>query len=534
MTILQGTQSSQFSTQTDSGSSWAPSASASAQSSQIESSQETTESVQQAQSTQGVASEAASATASPELIPEESEPDAEELPKPTFTIPAEVLAKAKAAKEGTAESYWTHKLYVGPDDAKIKVHYCKSKHTTENVLQRYFLDKPVLGFDIEWLIGATAYSPPKKNVSLIQIASEDRIILIHLGCFPKDSVDDLVAPTLKKMMEDASILKCGVAIKADCTRMRKYLEINTHGIFELSHLHKLVTYSATQEYGLINKRLCSLTDQAQTHLGLPIFKGEVRGSDWSEALSMDQILYAASDAYAGYAIFRELERKRLALKPRPPRPFPAEENKPIRLASGVEIAAPPTEDAKEDAPRKTSGEALAQDTADIELECEDAAETTGKGKPTAKATPKPEKAVDPIVEAAAQFALKYKTAHPKSTASPAQVRAYHIWYSHPELSIEDIAAKLRDPPLQTATVTSYILEALRLEGRGVIGSVAWLVDPLRKTEEGRDDAEIRGLRVEKERLRGLIESLKGDQRNAWRYKGLVKIVGGVGRMGEKK
>lgn len=208
----------------------------------------------------------------------------------SFAIPPDIFAAAKAAEPGTADSFWTHKLYTGPDAAKVKVHYCKSRHTTEAVLQKHFLNKPILGFDIEWKMDSSRYASAKKNVSLIQIACEDRIILSHLALFPRDTLQELVAPTLKRIMEDENVTKCGVAIKADCTRLRKFLNINVKGIFELSHLHRLIKYSDSGEYGLINKKLVSLTAQAEEHLELPIFKGEVRGSDWSEPLNMEQIL----------------------------------------------------------------------------------------------------------------------------------------------------------------------------------------------------------------------------------------------------
>ena len=72
----------------------------------------------------------------------------------------------------------------------------------------------------------------------------------------------------------------GVAIKADCTRLRKFLGIDTQGIFELSHLYKLVKYSS-EDVKKINKTLVSLAQQVQEHLQLPLAKGDVRMSDWS-------------------------------------------------------------------------------------------------------------------------------------------------------------------------------------------------------------------------------------------------------------
>ena len=72
----------------------------------------------------------------------------------------------------------------------------------------------------------------------------------------------------------------GVAIKADCTRLRKFLSIDSHGLFELSHLYKLVKFSSG-DVKKINKALVSLAQQVQEHLQLPLAKGDVRMSDWS-------------------------------------------------------------------------------------------------------------------------------------------------------------------------------------------------------------------------------------------------------------
>ncbi|KFY63072.1 hypothetical protein V496_04234 [Pseudogymnoascus sp. VKM F-4515 (FW-2607)] len=435
----------------------------------------------------------------------------------SFVLPPEVLQKAKDAAPDTPDSFWTHRLYTGPDNAKVKVHYCKSRHTTESVLQKHFLGKPILGFDIEWKIDATRFSSPKKNVSLIQLACEDRIILSHLALFPKDGTDDLVAPTLKAILEDPNVSKCGVAIKADCTRVRKFLKVDTRGIFELSHLHRLIEGSLARNPTLINKRLVSLTSQASEHLALPIFKGEVRGSDWSEPLSMEQILYAASDAYAGFILYHVLEAKRKALRPTPPRPYHAELGLPIRLASGIEIDT--ADDSLDDAtadlePRKTSRSAPQDPSLSIPLETDDDSSAPPLTKNPKRPAKKPERPADPRVDAAVAFAISYRAAHPSTTAAPAALRAYHIWSSHEELSVADIAGLLRDPPLKIGTVRGYILEALRLEGRGVLGSGAGL-----RGERGLD---IKG---REDRVRALLEGVEGDT-SGWRWRGLWRIVGG--------
>jgi len=170
----------------------------------------------------------------------------------------------------------------------VKVHYCKTKEASERVA-RLFLDEEVLGFDIEWKANAAAIEGIAKNVSLIQIASERRVALFHVALFSIiDSMDEFAIPTLKKIMESRGITKVGVAVKGDCTRLRKFLNIQSRGIFELSHLYKLVKFSLG-DVKKINKTLVSLAQQVQEHLQLPLWKGEVRSSDWSKDLDYQQI-----------------------------------------------------------------------------------------------------------------------------------------------------------------------------------------------------------------------------------------------------
>jgi hypothetical protein len=297
----------------------------------VEGTSETNQIVEVESAVLAVADEAAEAPQK-EAEAEPEDPDRHELPRTTssFTMPEELFRATKNAAAGSPESFWTHTLYRGPEqdgvEQKVKVHYCRSKHTTERTLQQYFVDRKILGFDIEWQPEAHKNSGVKKNVSLVQLATEDRIGLFHIALYPKDDGDDLVAPSMRTIMEDASITKVGVAIKADCTRLRKYLKIDSRGIFELSHLYKLVKFSSSKDFKLINKRLVSLSTQVREHLHLSMYKGgEVRGSDWSQPLQMEQIVYAASDSYAGVHLFDTLEIKRKDLDPTPPRPYNAEE-----------------------------------------------------------------------------------------------------------------------------------------------------------------------------------------------------------------
>ncbi|PQE17038.1 3 -5 exonuclease protein [Rutstroemia sp. NJR-2017a BBW] len=452
--------------------------------------------------------EDAKAEASAEVEEIAEDPALNELPycESNFKMTEELFRKAKDAEPETPESYWSYSLYRGPEvdgtPQKVKVHYCQSKSTTERVIKEYFLDQKVVGFDIEWKAEARAGDGIKKNVSLVQLATEERIGLFHIALFPNDGRYNLVAPSLKKIMEDPEVTKVGVSIRADCTRLRNHLGINSVSLFELSHLYRLVKFLPSKEYKMINKRLVSLATQVQEHLHLPMFKGDVRQSDWSQALRMDQIIYAASDSYAGVHLFNTLETKRQALDPTPPRPYHVDEEKPIRLAENV-VA--PSEDTSEDAelepeeltkPKRkytrrqpTIPQPLALDP-DFSLEDSDSSEKSPP--PSSKPTQ------SPIVLSAEVLAALHRCAHATSKTPPACLRAYFIWYHNPSLSLADIAALLRDPPLQMSTVVSYILEAIKRES----------------------------LEFEKERLKEIMGTMSKDA--LWsRYRSLAKMVDGV-------
>ena len=454
--------------------------------------------------------------------PEPEDPAQNELPETTTTLKMteELFRAAKNAEPGSMESYWSHRLYRGPlvngKQKKTTVHYCKSIHTTERVLKLHFAESKVIGFDIEWKENAYRSSNARQNVSLIQIANEERVALFHVALYPKE---ELVSPTFKKLMEDSSITKVGVSIKADCTRLRKHLGIDTKGMLELSHLYKLVKFSERKEFGEINRRLVSLAKQTQEHLHLPMYKGDVRISDWSKKLSLEQIMYAASDSYAGLQLFYTLEMKRLALNPTPPRPYHAELNLPIRIAEGVEIPsdaeAEEAEPEPEDAAQKAT--ATSSDSKHLsEKELEEAKESVSmedpeleyalSGYPLLPTTsdseespslirkigvpdPSPKTSLfssysNPLVHAAEVLASCHldtpNTQNPKRRLNPhhplissshsahhlrgRNLRTYFLWYENPDLSLTEIGAMLRSPPLSERSVAVGILEAVRVEG----------------------------------------------------------------------
>ncbi|KAK7184741.1 3' -5' exonuclease helicase [Paraphaeosphaeria sporulosa] len=266
------------------------------------------------------------------------EPEEEHTPL-TYQIPSDVLESALQAPPQTRASYWSQKLYRGPEDEELLLHYCVNMEVSERVA-KHFLNEKVVGFDIEWKPFGPVDSI-KENASLIQLATEDRIALFHIARFPGKTPEQLMPPTLKAVLESPDTYKVGVAVKSDCSRLEKYFDLNIRGVFELSRLHNLVEYYGTQP-SKVNNKLVKLATQVHQHLLLPLHKGEpfvdepqqrlssVRESDWSRPLDFEQIHYAAADAYAGFRLFDVMESKRKKLKPTPPMPRLCDfDNKPV-------------------------------------------------------------------------------------------------------------------------------------------------------------------------------------------------------------
>lgn len=192
------------------------------------------------------------------------------------------------ATDDTKPQFWSYNQYKTPDGRNIGIHYCKNLEHAERAAA-LFSDSKLLGFDIEWKPQAQVSAGIKSNVSLIQIANEERIALFHIALFKGNEIRDLVPPSLKQLLESTDTVKVGVSIKADCSRVRRHLDIDTQGQFELSHLYKLVKYGSTQPK-LVNRRAVNLALQVEELLGQPLRKDDdVRKSDWTKPLDYEQV-----------------------------------------------------------------------------------------------------------------------------------------------------------------------------------------------------------------------------------------------------
>nr|XP_060619780.1 bifunctional 3'-5' exonuclease/ATP-dependent helicase WRN isoform X2 [Anolis sagrei ordinatus] len=153
-------------------------------------------------------------------------------------------------------------------------------------------DGAVLGFDIEW---TPVYTKGKEGkVALIQLCdSEEKCYLFHISSmssFPGG---------LKRLLEDNNIKKAGVGIEGDKWKLMRDFAVRLGDLVDLADL-------ANEK--LKCKELWSLNDLVKHLFHKQLLKEKlVRCGNWEEfPLTEEQKLYAATDAYAGFLIYKKL------------------------------------------------------------------------------------------------------------------------------------------------------------------------------------------------------------------------------------
>lgn len=257
-----------------------------------------------------------------------------------FTFSFKRMTSNDKSKE---RPFWSHKLYRGPQNQSVNLWYCRTFKQCESAAQR-FLNEPVLGFDMEWKAFACKDQSCKRlnchglqqKVSVIQLACESDIALLHIGALKGSNAESLIAPAIRKIIESRDIIKAGVAISnCDAARLRRFFGLRPKGLIELSDLYRLVKFWPWNKPVALSTFKLSLAKHVEDHLGLPLAKPKLRASDWSKPLNEAQMTYAADDAYAGFMVFHVLDNKRRRLVETPSRPVFAEEQSPsAQMARG--------------------------------------------------------------------------------------------------------------------------------------------------------------------------------------------------------
>jgi ribonuclease D len=156
------------------------------------------------------------------------------------------------------------------------------------------LKSDLLGFDTE--TRPTFKKGKKNSVSLIQLSTEDLACLFRINKIgiPNELVD---------LLSDPAIIKAGVAVHDDVRFLKVVRKFTPEGFVDLQTLVK--------DFGIQSSGLKKL---AAIVLGFRISKRQ-QVTDWeAEQLSEAQQVYAATDAWVCYQIYRKLINGHLADK----------------------------------------------------------------------------------------------------------------------------------------------------------------------------------------------------------------------------
>jgi ribonuclease D len=148
------------------------------------------------------------------------------------------------------------------------------------------LESDLLGFDTE--TRPTFRKGRKNAVSLIQLSTEDLACLFRIN---RIGIPDELAD----LLSDPSVIKTGVAVHDDIKFLKSVRKFNPEGFIDLQTLVK--------DFGIQSSGLKKLTAIV---LGFRISKRQ-QVTDWeAEELTEAQQIYAATDAWVCYQIYKKL------------------------------------------------------------------------------------------------------------------------------------------------------------------------------------------------------------------------------------
>lgn len=144
----------------------------------------------------------------------------------------------------------------------------------------------LLGFDTE--TRPTFKKGQRNRVALLQLATDDKAWLFRLNSIGLPGI-------LADFLKDTSVVKPGVAIMDDLKGLREWTDFKPGGFIELQNMVK--------DYGIISAGLKKLSAIV---LGYSISKRQ-QVTNWeNEELTEAQLVYAATDAWVCYNIYKTL------------------------------------------------------------------------------------------------------------------------------------------------------------------------------------------------------------------------------------
>lgn len=165
----------------------------------------------------------------------------------------------------------------------------------------------ILGLDCEWL--PYAKKGTNNKVALLQLApTRDFSVLLRL-CKMLSGEDASVLPeSLRAVLDDESVVKLGVAVCNDASKLRREYGLSVRGCLDLRYV--LTYFPELRHYPA-----AGLKKQALAILGARISDTRMLAcSNWeADTLSEAQVDYAATDVLFSVQIFEQIVRDRLTL-----------------------------------------------------------------------------------------------------------------------------------------------------------------------------------------------------------------------------
>ncbi|XP_058181002.1 3'-5' exonuclease [Rhododendron vialii] len=156
------------------------------------------------------------------------------------------------------------------------------------------VDQVILGLDIEWRPIFRSGVPPRK-VAVMQICGDP------CHCYVMHIFHSGIPQSLRSLLEDPTSVKVGVGIASDAGKVYKDYNISMKALEDLSRL-------ANQKFGGVPKMwsMASLTEKLICkQLPKP---GKIRLGNWeADSLSIEQLQYAATDAFTSWYLYQSLK-----------------------------------------------------------------------------------------------------------------------------------------------------------------------------------------------------------------------------------
>lgn len=167
-----------------------------------------------------------------------------------------------------------------------------------------------LGFDMEWNVSWRKQT--QRLGAVIQLATPRKIFILQVCAmkgFPRK---------LKEILEDPTIVKTGVNIRGDATKLFKDYQVKAQNLVELSWLSNRADPSSGAKTA---RRLVALKTLIRKYLQRDLEKDAEgpRMSNWERLLNEEQQRYASNDVHSSIILYHHLmdlaAQHKLTLKP---------------------------------------------------------------------------------------------------------------------------------------------------------------------------------------------------------------------------